>query len=540
VNFVYSGSGLRIKRTCIAGIIGLAILSSALLVSGCSDGVKDLTPQEIQEFNKIGPDELRVDMTQIVKATHATGPYRVIPDDVIELIMPSILQVVTSESQRDVDTIEPFTCRVRDDGTISLPVAGDLLVAGRSLAEIERGVVSAYYPKYTQERPSVFARVAEFKTYKVSITGVVGAPGVYELRGDQMSLVALLKEAGGIIIRAQQGGTINGASVIRIERDNSSNSGYAPYMPVHFNTGTDVGNAMSMNSRSRRKTLSLATFMDSQDGQARQNADIKLSFQPQEQGSTTGYLSVKRQERTIIRERINLASEAQRLALLGRATSLDPYVSMVDLNNKLTSLVSMLYGHSAYDASVQFASAALGESPSMPDLAIVAKDVEKVEQHRNTPTAKPKPNKETIVLPVKGMNIPYADVALQEGDRVIVEQLHMPLFAVMGLVVRPGNYEYPPGVQYNLVQALAFAGGLDPKSDPRYVTVYRLKGDGSIARITFKLKEKSRLTDQLNVPLKRGDVVSVEHTPRTRQNEFIRDTLHLSIGTYLRPEEAWD
>jgi len=203
VNFVYSRCVLGKIRSRFAGILISAVLCVLLLLSGCSDGVKALSPQEILEFNKIGPGEVRVDMTRVVRATHITGPYRVVPDDVLELTMPSVLRVVASESVRDEDGIEPFTCRIRDDGAISLPVVGDLLVAGRSLAEIERGVASAYYPKYTQERPAVFTRVSEFKTYKVSISGVVKEPGVYELRGDQMSLVSLLKEAGGIIIQHQ-------------------------------------------------------------------------------------------------------------------------------------------------------------------------------------------------------------------------------------------------------------------------------------------------------------------------------------------------
>jgi len=539
VNFVYSGCGPVKKRSFVAGIIILATLVSVLLVSGCSDGVKDLSSQEILEFNKIGPENVRVDMTHVVRATHATGPYRVVPDDVIELTMPAILQVVTSESVRDDSEIQPFTCRIRDDGTISLPVAGDFFVAGRSLAEIERGVVNAYYPTYTQERPAVFARVAEFKTYKVSISGAVVQPGLYELRGDQMSLVALLKEAGGIVMGGVASPTVIGASAIRIERDNSSYSAYTPYTPAHFNPATDLGNAGSMNFGNRKKSVSLATFMDQQGVQAGQN-DIKLSFQPQGQGSTIGHLSISRQERIIVRGRINLASEAQRLALLSRATRVDPSVSMVDLNAKLTSLVSMLNGHSAYDASVQFASAAIGQPGEIDPLDAIARDIQKVEQHRDKPIPKPKRTEDTIVLPVKGMNIPYADVALQEGDRVIVEQLHMPLFAVVGLVRTPGNYTYPPDAQYNLVQAIAFAGGLDPAAEPRYVTVYRLKGDGAIARIVFKLKNGSRLTDELNIPLKRGDVVSVEHTPRTRKNQFLKETFRINVGTYLSPDSLWE
>ena len=145
-----------------------------------------------------------------------------------------------------------------------------------------------------------------------------------------------------------------------------------------------------------------------------------------------------------------------------------------------------------------------------------------------------------IVLPVVGMNIPFRDVAIDEGDTVVVEQIHMPLFSVLGLVSKPGNFEYPPMVEYNLAQAIAYAGGLDPIADPRYVTIYRLSGDGSIVRIPFKLVEKSALTEALNTPIRPGDVVSVEHTPRTRMNTTIRDLLRINTGVYITGGDMWN
>lgn len=540
VNFVLGRECLGQKPHNSGGGLLLAISAVLFLFGGCSDGIRELSTQEILEFNRIGPDSPTVDMDRLVRAKHAFGPYQAVPDDVLELTMPSILQVVTAEGITASGESGILLCRVRDDGIISLPVAGDFLVAGRTLAEIEKAIVNAYYPKYTQERPSVFVRVAEHKTYRVSVTGAVNAPGVYALTSNQMSLADLLREAGGIIIRGQQGGTFNGASVIRIERVNPPSSVYTPHTPVHFNSTLDFGNAPSISPGNRKKLLSPATFMDSQGTHNGQDAEIGLSFKPLKQGSTIGHLSVKRDERLIAHGKINLTSEAQRLALLSQATRIDPSISIVDLNAKLSFLLSMLYGHSVYDTSIQFASAKLSESPNMPDRAAVEHDIQKIEQYRDGPVSTAEHEEETIVLPVKGMNIPYVDLALQEGDRVIVEQLHMPLFAVLGLVGTPGNYEYPPGEKYNLVQAIAFAGGLDPRSEPRYVTVYRLRADQSIARIVFKLKEGSRLTDQLNVPIKPGDVVSVEHTPRTRKNQLLREIINVNLGAYFRPEEIWE
>jgi protein involved in polysaccharide export with SLBB domain len=147
---------------------------------------------------------------------------------------------------------------------------------------------------------------------------------------------------------------------------------------------------------------------------------------------------------------------------------------------------------------------------------------------------------ETIVLPVKGLNIPFCDVALHEGDSVIVERLVMPIFTVVGLVNRAGNFEYPPDVNYNLVQALGFANGLNLSLDPRYVTVYRLKQDGSIARASFKLKDNSRLTLDLAIPILPGDIIAVEHTPRTRTTQFLNNVFRVSIGTYIRTEDLFN
>ena len=150
---------------------------------------------------------------------------------------------------------------------------------------------------------------------------------------------------------------------------------------------------------------------------------------------------------------------------------------------------------------------------------------------------------DSIILPVKGFNIPFADVVLKDGDNVIVERLTQPLFSVIGLVNRAGNFPYPPNVRYNLMQALAFAGGLNPTAEPRYVTVYRLKPDGSVVYATFevvKVGNSSHLTDALNIQIKPGDIVSVEHTPRTRTNVFLDRIFRINLGTYFSLNDVWN
>ncbi|MCF7976166.1 MAG: hypothetical protein K9N55_20270, partial [Phycisphaerae bacterium] len=57
--------------------------------------------------------------------------------------------------------------------------------------------------------------------------------------------------------------------------------------------------------------------------------------------------------------------------------------------------------------------------------------------------------------------------------------------------------------------------------------------DGTVARAVFKLRQGSGLTEDLAIPILPGDVVSVEHTPRTRNKEFFNRVFRLNIGTYF-------
>ncbi len=147
---------------------------------------------------------------------------------------------------------------------------------------------------------------------------------------------------------------------------------------------------------------------------------------------------------------------------------------------------------------------------------------------------------EPILLPVVDTDIPFQDVALEEGDTVVVEQTQMPLFSVLGLVSKPGNFPYPPNADYNLTQAIAYAGGFDPVAEPRYATVYRLKEGGGVARVPFRLIKDGEFTDVMATPILPGDVVAIEHTPRTRANTTIHNLVRFNTGIYIQGRDLWE
>lgn len=178
------------------------------------------------------------------------------------------------------------------------------------------------------------------------------------------------------------------------------------------------------------------------------------------------------------------------------------------------------------------------EDPSRTEPEPIASTVTQVPG--GMPGQEEKAENQIVVLPVVGMNIPFKDVALAEGDTVVVEPVQMPMLSVLGLVRNPGNFPYPPYARYNLAQAIALAGGLDQEVEPRYATIYRLRPDGTIVHLPFRLIKDRQFTENFSEPVRPGDLVAVESTPRTDANAFLNRFFRLSVGTWVDLADVWD
>jgi protein involved in polysaccharide export with SLBB domain len=491
--------------------------------------------------------------------------------------MSAILRVVTTDESIGPNKDAVYICRVSEKGTITLPVVGQINAAGKTLAQIESAIIDAYYPEYALTLPSVFVKVLEYKTAKISISGAVQNPGIYSLRSDQMSLVALLMEAGGIIDQ--------GAAVIRIVRSEDDDGPNGRKSPGKNDERNIERLSRPINAE---LTQSSTIYPDSDD------TDVQVDFKQLSKHGTAGIITITRDKKILLTEHVNVTSEIERLVLLKQLSWKVQGFSTAEVERKLCALAESLEpgsGSSILKSSIAdeyqgpkvFPAFGIQQPEVLPELykpsygvhyetrvksanSNVKFNTVYPKHKTNTYTAineelnemlgmvtkqkvggkeeKNEPREpETIVLPVKGFNIPFTDIVLEDGDNVIVERLAQPLFSVVGLVNSAGNFPYPPNVRYNLMQALAFAGGLNPAAEPRYATVYRLKPDGSIIHATFELVKagnSSHLTDALNVQIKPGDIVSVEHTPRTRTNVFLDRVFRINMGTYFSLNEVWD
>jgi polysaccharide export outer membrane protein len=113
-----------------------------------------------------------------------TGDYRLAPGDRISL------QV---HGQPDLSR----ALSVSQAGTVTVPLVGEVAVAGRSAAEVERAVADGLQGRYLQH-PRVTVAVTEYRGRQVVVTGAVSAPGPYPLRTNATTLLAALSQAGGV------------------------------------------------------------------------------------------------------------------------------------------------------------------------------------------------------------------------------------------------------------------------------------------------------------------------------------------------------
>ena len=487
-----------------------------LCLTGCHPALS--SDEQIQRFEKAGPITPEVDIDSVLRAKIHTGYYQVVPGDILELQMPAALRIISSDLSNwykpvsGHDDVEPYLFRVSDAGIITLPIVGEMTVAGKKLTEIEIAVVSAYYPKYVANLPSVVCKVKEYQYRNVTVVGAVVKPGLYRLHSDEMSLVAALMKAGGIVEE--------GASLIIIQH--AARSGEDEPRPSLYRP-SDVRTKEGRDEPPKTTgSTALTAPAHSLDVEKK---EVDLAFQQNDFPNTKGRLTVSRGKKVLHSAEVDVASEKERAAFVKNLGKLHQDTRSGDIEQALSQLAKKIERISNVSPLHKYSND--NEEKESNNIA---------EYEPNAPDTEPAKvsaaghaNSETIILPVKGLNIPFADVALRDGDIVEVERFDPAVFTVLGPVEKPGTFDYPPDIQYNLMQALAFAGGPDLLLDPRYVTIYRQDANGEIVSATFELDRKS-LANASKIRIKPGDVISVEMTPETRARMILKEMFYIRVG----------
>jgi protein involved in polysaccharide export with SLBB domain len=577
---------VKVKKT-IHSTLKLHLLTAtfvcaAALLVGCQEP-KMSSSQQIEAFELAGPITPKVDIDQLLSAKDNYGVYTVGAGDVLELQMPTILTAVSPKLYKDLQyqqqQVQPYLCRVSDTGTITLPILGEMKVEGKTLAQIEAEIVSAYCPKYIITQPSVVCNVKEYYLKDITVVGAVVQPGVYKLQSNEMSLVNALMKAGGIIE--------NGASVIIIKNPKrkyttgSQTAKGADEIKQLAELDTGINEKYIEYTETPKEEVKNTPGNESDFP----TLQVDLVFRPEDSSPTQGPLLVQHGPDTLYSKNINIKNPAERAE----------YIK--ELQNVIGAEQAYIVGRALEQLAAQFPSSAIttsqtkqlnGEETELLEAAndlnqggVKSQDAEKKEGCPGCPGANrsaeasnqryietPSNNKvefetvnsannvkyiepaqagyqpapptataavvEGIVLPVKGLNIPFADVPLMEGDLIEVKRLNPVVFTVIGLAKAPGAFPYPPDVEYNLMQALGFAGGVDLIADPRFVTIYRQDAKGEVVSAVFRIDRKF-MAKSYNVKIKPGDVICIDVTPRTKRNVLLHQMLRINFGVFINP-----
>ncbi|MBV9123935.1 MAG: polysaccharide export protein, partial [Planctomycetes bacterium] len=142
------------------------------------------------------PEELQARAPQTLTSFHLSalgGPmpsqYRFQPGDLLDVTISDLV----SENQ-------PYTvpARVQEDGTIRLPLVGQVAVNSLTEQESERVILASYSGGGFLKKPQILVALRQPRKVRVCVLGAVTKPGEYELTGADSDLLSALAAAGGL------------------------------------------------------------------------------------------------------------------------------------------------------------------------------------------------------------------------------------------------------------------------------------------------------------------------------------------------------
>jgi polysaccharide biosynthesis/export protein len=156
--------------------------------------------------------QMNTQMSQQAVATQTQSlfgkpaPYRVGPGDVLQIVvwdhpeLAAALGATAAATTRTSDAPPGFV--VDEAGNVQFPYAGTLHVAGDSVDQVQRKIVSRISKVY--RNPEVTVRVASFRASQVYIDGDVHAPGAQQMNDIPMTLTEAIGRSGGFADTADQ------------------------------------------------------------------------------------------------------------------------------------------------------------------------------------------------------------------------------------------------------------------------------------------------------------------------------------------------
>jgi polysaccharide export outer membrane protein len=210
----------------------LVILTASALLSGCGEvpGQRMITPAALQDtggdYSTEASQQQQIQITDINLAllrkmnaaqTSAQLPpqtlalfgkpsaYKVGPGDVLQIVVwdhPELAAALGQPAQNTKPTDAAPGFLIDENGDIQFPYAGNLHVAGKDVASIQKELHKRLGNVY--QKPEVTVRVASFRNAQVYVDGEVRTPGAQSVTDIPLSLTSVIGQGGGFTANADR------------------------------------------------------------------------------------------------------------------------------------------------------------------------------------------------------------------------------------------------------------------------------------------------------------------------------------------------
>jgi polysaccharide export outer membrane protein len=137
-------------------------------------------------------------ITDIIPAHNEEYSYKLGAGDIVDitLLSPSMAETPTAYDPRISEFQEYDNLAIYDDGTITLPYVGRVMIAGKTPPEAQKFVEDTLLQYLVSLH--VILTVTQYKSHQVQITGAVTKPGILYLRQTPLYLLEAVNSAGGL------------------------------------------------------------------------------------------------------------------------------------------------------------------------------------------------------------------------------------------------------------------------------------------------------------------------------------------------------
>ncbi len=187
----------------------LAVIAAALMLAGCatttpadsSDQATSVAAQSNggQANNKASatkvsaPNPAKQELDDFnQKLMTAAGKHPAQQSDYQYRLGPGDVLTINADQ---VDELQNVQARISGDGTVTLPLLGDVKIAGLTTNQAEK-VIARRLGQYVYN-PQVSLFINDYRSQEVTVTGAVNKPGIFNINRPR-TLLDMLSVAGGL------------------------------------------------------------------------------------------------------------------------------------------------------------------------------------------------------------------------------------------------------------------------------------------------------------------------------------------------------